>query len=592
MAQRVEVSARGAHRSWVGVMTLAVLVATARAEPPRTARLVAPDAVFYAEVGRPGQVLDRLADARLQAVLEAAPGYRDALKKEQVVQLRQVVQVVAQQLGTTAEQGLRDLTGGGIVLAVEGKDKPDRVALLVTPADATFPERAHAKVLELARQDAANKGRPDPVQESPYHGTTVYSVGPREAHAIVDGNLVVTNGAATLRAIIDRARDKGGPSIVDDSDWQASRSDLAPDTVAWAFARLDRLRQMDPKTFGYEKTDPGATFLFGPWIEALRKSPYIAASIAWSNGHLGARITLPTPPGGYSKAFARYLPPKGAGAPALLNPPGAIASLSLWRDLSAIWEVRGDLLPPEAQPGLAQLDTQAGTFFGGRDFGTGVLGALTPEWRLVVARQDIQALDPVPDVKLPAFALVIGLKPDDDEFATRLRAAFQSFIGLANLGAAQQKAPPLMLGTETFEGVTILTSKFQAKAGPRPKDEPVHQRHNFSPSAAQVGDHFILSSSLGLARDLVRALKSPGSAREATVAAVADGPTLAGLLEQNQDRLVTQNMLEKGNDKDKAEQEVGLLVKLVRYLGHAEATVADRPGSLQFRLDFALERTP
>src|SRR5207248_6718082 len=101
MARRVKAGARGARRWWAGVLALAAMAGSARAEAPRTARLVAPDALFYAEIGRPGRVLDRLADARLQALLEAAPGYREALKKDNVVQLRQVIQVVAHELGTT-----------------------------------------------------------------------------------------------------------------------------------------------------------------------------------------------------------------------------------------------------------------------------------------------------------------------------------------------------------------------------------------------------------------------------------------------------------------------------------------------------------
>ena len=152
---------------------------------------------------------------------------------------------------------------------------------------------------------------------------------------------------------------------------------------------------------------------------------------------------------------------------------------------------RADLLTPEAVQGLAQLDTFAGQFFGGRDFGTGVLGALTSDWRLVVAMQDYAAMSPVPDVKLPAFALVVDVRPDDEDFAARLKVAFQSFVGLANLGAAQSKAPPLELGSETFEGVTISTTHFMAPVN-KPNNEaedkdkgPVHSRHNFSPSAGR-----------------------------------------------------------------------------------------------------------
>src|SRR5262249_17957224 len=157
--------------------------------------------------------------------------------------------------------------------------------------------------------------------------------------------------------------------------------------------------------------------------------------------------------------FSKFLPPRVEAAPALLRPPGTIASLGLWRDLSAVWDVRADLFPPEVVQGFAQLDTAAGQFFGGRDFGTGVLGSLASDGGLVPPPKDEKALSPAPDVTLPAFALVVGLKPGDDDFAQRLRVAFQSFIGLVNLGAAETKAPPLDLGSETFDGIMIATSR-------------------------------------------------------------------------------------------------------------------------------------
>jgi len=111
--------------------------------------------------------------------------------------------------------------------------------------------------------------------------------------------------------------------------------------------------------------------------------------------------------------------------------------------MAAIWEASEDLFAPEVAQNLAKLDTFAGQFFGGRDFGSGVLGALDPHWCLVVAHQDYAGLVPAPDVKLPGFALIAGLNPDDADFSQRLKVAFQSFVGLSNLNAAQKSAPPL-----------------------------------------------------------------------------------------------------------------------------------------------------
>jgi hypothetical protein len=256
--------------------------------------------------------------------------------------------------------------------------------------------------------------------------------------------------------------------------------------------------------------------------------------------------------------------------------------------VSAIWEVRNELFPPEVVQGLAQLDTFAGQYFGGRDFGSGVLGAIGPDWRIVVAEQDYAAIKPVPDTKLPAFALVIDLKPDDDDFAARLKVAFQSFIGLANLGAAQSKAPPLELGSETVDGVTVATSHFMPPKAAAGAKEPVHQRQNFSPSAAQVDNHFIISSSLGLTKDLIPVLRKPAKETGVTAIVEADGGTLVHLLELNRGRLVTQNMLEKGNDKATASGQIDLLLGLLRYAGRGTLSAKDSDGAVEFKLDFAL----
>lgn len=560
----------------------------ARAEGPGAANLVASDAPWYLEVLRPNDAVDRLTSGRFPALLEGAPGYEQAVQGEKLRHLRAVVDLVADRLGMPWPRALRELTGGGLVLAVE---KPDRALIIATPSEPATLTKAHAILLDLAGRDAAGKGQPDPVREVEHRKVAVFLAGAKgEAHAILDGRLVIASTRDELEAAIDRSLDKA-PSLADDALWKARRAAVETTATAWAFARLDRLRVLDPKKFGGDGTPapPPLQILLGAWVESLRKAPWVSASLTWEEDRLAAEFTLPTPPGGYSATAKAILPPKGSRAQALLLPPRTIASVSLWRDLSAIWDVRTDLFPPEVVQDLAKLDGVAGTFFGGRDFGTGVLGALASDWRLVVAGQDDKDLDPMPEEKLPAFALVVGLKPDDEEFARSLRVAYQSFIGLANLGAAQKKAPPLEMGSETVEGVSLATSRYiTPKTGKAPAG-PVHQRHNFSPSSAQVDDTFLLSSSAGLARDLIRALKAePPASAEAALAMQAEGSTLAGLLEANRTRLVAKNMLDKGNDKARAEAEFSYLLTLLRTLNHASLDAADLDGSVRVRLSFEL----
>lgn len=576
------------RRAAVALVALASLN-SARADGPRGAEWASKDAVVYLEATHPRILLDRLTDPKMQERLRAVPQYEKFLKGDQFKQLKAGAAFVSAILETTWDEGLRKLAGGGMTLAVEAQPGEAPWGFLaVTPTDPAFLNRAHAKLLELARNDAKTKGNPDPIRETEHRGVTIFSAGKDQAHAIVRDTLVIAPSAEAVKRVVERAVGGMTDALTTNPEWKARRGRVAPDTLAWAIVRLDRLRELDKKFVIPETTDPGPIFLFGPWIEAARKSPWVAVQVRLGDDHLGAEVALPTPPGGYSEPIKKFLPAKGEGAPAPLKPRGTIASLGVWRDVSAIWEVRSELFPPQVVQGLAQLDTFAGQYFGGRDFGSGVLGAIGSHWRFVVAEQDYTQIKPVPDNKLPAFALVIDLKPDDDDFAQRLKVAFQSFIGLANLGAAQSKAPPLELGSEVVDGVTIATSHFMApRAAPGAK-ESVHQRQNYSPSAAQVDNHFIISSSLGLTRDLIPVLRKPARQTDVMAIVEADGPTLAHLLEMNRGRLVTQNMLEKGNDKATASGQVDLLLNLLRYLGRGSLTAKDAGEAVEFRLDFAL----
>ena len=300
------------------------------------------------------------------------------------------------------------------------------------------------------------------------------------------------------------------------------------------------------------------------------------------------------PKAGRPSTLKGYVPGPGKGTAPLIQPPGTIASLSLWRDWATIWEARADLFSPEVVQGFAQLDTIAGQFFGAQEFGPDVLGSFGPHWRLVVARQDDASLKLRPDVKLPAIAVIADLNDADGGFPQRLKAAYQTFVSLSNIDAAQKKAQPLELGSEEVLGVTLATSRYMAPRGMSASDKAVDTRYNFSPASAQVGHYFILSSSVGLARDLIKQLKpiaaAPNSPTqgEETLAVEADGVELAQLLELNRARLVTRNMLNQGETKQGAERQVELVLTLLRYLGHGRLTVHDDPAATHVEARFQL----
>ena len=357
------------------------------------------------------------------------------------------------------------------------------------------------------------------------------------------------------------------------------------------------MKKLDPKKFTLpERGNTGIVLLFGSWYEALRQAQEIEGSVRWTDTELGATLVVPVSKQGRPATVKGYLPDGSHGNAPLLHPPGTIASLSLWRDWATIWESRAELFDPETVQGFAKLDSVAGQFLGGREFGPDVLAAFDRHWRLVVADQDYRELQVEPDPKIPAFALVAELNAPDDDFASRLKIAFQSIVAISNVDAAQKKAPVMELGSENVEGVTIATTRFLVPRTSAPASEQALQRYNFTPAAGQVGKYFILSSSTGLARALVKelktanGLKASGAEEKATITVEADGSAVARYLERNRSRMVMQSMLKQGETKEKAEQRVGLYLELLRYLGHGRLVAHDLPDATRFQVKLDLSK--
>ena len=380
--------------------------------------------------------------------------------------------------------GAAQLTGGGIT----ARSKPTRARGRGLLAHHTQEQRAartgQPVLLKLVRQDAKDKGKPEPVKTTDHRGVVVHVLGDDEgvAYGLVAGKLAISNSVKNLEQLIDRmvampakirraagsrkdrvrvARRAGGVERHSRRSKMPTR--LPGDSPTW----IDCGSLIPSGTGLPNKPDTGVIVLFGSWFQAIQKAPWLTASIRWSPTELGAAIELPVPKDGRAPAYKGYVPGSGKGAAPLIQPPGTIASLSLWRNMETFWESRADLFPPETVQGFAQLDTLAGQFFGGREFGTDVLGQFDPHWRLVVAQQDYAALKPQPDVKYPAFAIVAELDSADSDFGERFKMAFQAIIGISNVDGNQKKAAALELGLGGGRG---------HQDGDRPLHDPAARR--------------------------------------------------------------------------------------------------------------------
>jgi hypothetical protein len=269
----------------------------------------------------------------------------------------------------------------------------------------------------------------------------------------------------------------------------------------------------------------------------------------------------------------------------MLSVPRQIAGMSLYRDLFTFYAAK-DQLFPERTSGIIFFENMMGIFFTGRDLNGEVFAELLPEVRFVIAAQKYDPAVGTPEVKLPAFALIVPSK-HPEEFAKVAEEAWQKGIGLISVTRGQRAEPGFIIDRVTHNDVkfTVATNA-SGKADDKSK---LPSRFNFNGSMARVGDSFILSSTQQLACDLIDALKkTPTTAVKPLdgthTLVTADGVQLASILAENRETMIERNMVEKGNTRPKAEGEIDMLTAVARLVRRTELTAGTAAGTTKFSL--------
>jgi hypothetical protein len=524
-------------------------------------------------------------------MLESVPQYKQFTQSDQFVQFRNVVSHLETKLGTDWRRATSDLTGGGAALAIR-PGQPDYVLLVVRSKDVDLLQRANQLLIELVEQDAREKGHESPVKSKDYKGVKAWTLGKDEFHAILGDTLVVSNKQEGIRTALEMRAGDGPSSIVDLDMWREARSRLPSGSVAWAFARLDMLREGGvAKEFYQERpNNPALPIFFGGLSHVLGKAPYATASLVLNNERIALRAEVPRDRSAWPEPFRGFYSVKaGEEAAVPLRPARAIASLSFYRDFKSMWDAREQLVAAEALPGFTELESNAApVLFGGREFSTEVLAEFEPRFRLVAAAQDYSRSRMVPDLKIPAFALVAELKHPDD-FGPELIIAFQSVLGLANIGFGQKGQPRLMLANESHKGFEIQAAHFLERPA-KSDGAGVHLRHNFRPACTIAGRYFILGSTTDIVKDVIDAIgdvMAPPKTTPHNIVFEADVSYISKVLQQNREPLVSQNMVSGGNTRQQAEQEFDTLVNVLGLFRQTSLTWTAEPQSMH--VDIAVE---
>lgn len=574
---------------------------------PAAADLLPASIVLYVEVKQPSVLVDLAYDHPLRAKIESLDNIQKALQGEQFRHVQAVIALYEAHMGVDYRTALKSLVAGGAWLAY---DAATQGAISIVRADrAETVEKTRDFLLGLARADAAQKGQGPQIKSTEYRGAVAYEFEGGVA-AIRDRWLILSNKKDLAKSFVDQLADRAekpedaAPALSSKASYLAARGSIASPPVAegqstgWAFVDLEAIRQAGAAKellAGKAPDNPLAELLFGGLLGALAKSQVVAAEVSVSAEGIDLVASAP-----YADAIPPereyfFGPDRSGVAPPLTPVNNQLLSIGAYRDASGMWLHAGDLFDENTNDQLTLADGQLTTLFSGKDFGEEILGALSPQTQIVVARQDFTGLAVKPEVKLPAFAGVFTLKAPE-EMSDELRRIFQSLVGFLNVAGAQNGQPQLDINSERTEATQIVAASYVPSPDEK-KSGKGRIQFNFSPTAVFVGDKFILSSTEPLARELAQRLSAPTPepgaentpSPAANTLAIADAQILADVLRDNRSQLVAQNMLEEGRTQEEAEQAIDGLLTLVGAAKSARLSLITAGDSLRLEAHISLD---
>lgn len=567
------------------VLATSLLAASCPAAEKSTRELLPASLVAVLEIPRPATLVNSALDHPLAALIEQSPELEAAKEKPEFGKLRDALRRVEAKLGASWREALSTIAAGG---ATVGFDLPTQgVAILLEAKDHAAAEKARDAALDLARAAAAEAGQADPVREEVYRGLPFYRVGDG-LFAVLGRHYLVTNKTPLLQMVLENHLGEG-QQLLKDQQFQAVLKQRPADPSAWLYVDLRVLRLLGVLRSQLQKKsdNPLGELLLGGVLTAIPDAPYMTASLEFSPQQLRLAVELPCKPKEAAKSKAFFLGPEAAGvAPPLLAPQHTLLSLSAYRDFASLWRNAPDLFNDAINAKFAEAESGLTTLFSGKNFREDILGNLEPGIQIVAVRQTFAPGQITPAIQLPAGALVVRLK-NPEETARHFKITFQSLIGFLNVVGAMNGLDPLDLNTEKQGDALVVSAEYLPPKAELRAAAPLH--FNASPTAAFVGDQFILSSTKQLAVELAEQLRKPvAQAAGINTRLVIENAVVEQALQHNREPLVAQNMLQRGHDKAAAEAEVRRALAVLGCFERLNLQLSVEAERLVFAFDLGL----
>ncbi|MFN7626278.1 MAG: hypothetical protein ACK5PZ_05565 [Pirellula sp.] len=557
--------------------------------------------ILYAQIAPVSEWMDH----PLREWFVETEAFKKIWRSPEVMKIRGGITVAEFAIGYKLDRLLRDLTEGGVYVAIDRETKG--LVVLTKTKGEEWLSKYLDKALDYIRKDAKSKNQPEPLQSAEYRGIEGYKFQ-NGIFAAIGPWLLITNQGDLAKAVIDRTVEPGLPTLklapwtvnadkTGGNDQDGSNSEPGTSTAKRLVnfdIDLATVRSVvgENDLFSEQAKDFGAELLLGGVLSVLRNAPVVAGSLDMDATGISIALNAPSDENWFAESREYYVGPSVSGrAPAALNIDG-IATLGTYRNLSEMWLRAGDLFNQNVNDQLAQADNTLTTLFSGKDFGTDILGAIEPELQLIAKQQSFSEDGLHPTVQLPAFALVAKLKKPE-VMRRELKRIFQSFVGFLNIVGAQEAQPQLDLSMDQVGNNPIYFAEYIRDAD-RPYENGLPIQFNFSPTLAFNGDHVILASSVPLARELLDESFSPSETNDSPTNAHTslrlDAQALKGVLESNENAMITQNMLEKGHSRAEAKREIETLLGVLSLFksGTVEMSFHSK-ASMSLRVDALID---
>jgi hypothetical protein len=455
------------------------------------------------------------------------------------------------------------LTAGGAALAVMN-DSPPSVAVAFAADDADLPAQLVAELRAFAEQAAPQGG--DVIRQQRRGDFDCHFIGPLNL-AIRGRSLLFASTQNALEQVIDRCQ-----QLASDGNARAESASMPFVTADVDLAQVRSLQPQFADALHIPSSDAGRTTFLGGWLDLLRQHERATIEISPQGERLAIEVAVRQPGSGEPAAtipgfFAR----EGVGQPApLLAVPGTIYAASWFRDVSALWEARRDLLTAEIADKLEQGNEQAATqleVFGTHLRPSDLITQFGPHFRVVLATQERPPYGVEAQDRLPAAALAFDLR--DAQKVQEMSAPILRTLHLIMSGENR------MLTTEhEYAGAKLVQVSLSEDAAEQRRGSSV--RYNFRTTYSFTRGHFVIGSTPQIVQHVIDALDRPAAGADqvpgATEVQIFDLARLGDAVQTLRSGVARGLVLNSGWDLDEAEREIDVWTNLLTSLDRAQTS--------------------